>query len=210
MRRSNQQASRRTPSSPSSSSSQGSNAWVNRFSQGGVGSTGSNYMTPRGEYISRPPCSRVTLQTGTSYPNTDKVIHECILLVSKRLTLMVVGVVSLDERDPYPVLQPIAAAEKIYFFQLTRHLQINLFQLGLRFIYITLHLTTFINVTSQPHLWSIVSVQWLRCIRCLGTDSSQLGRCRQYGFPWGTGAAYIIIFKNSGNKIKIPMGARRS
>ena len=46
----------------------------------------------------------------------------------------------------------IAAAEKIYFFQLTRHLQINLFQLGLRFIFITLHLTTFINVTSQPHL----------------------------------------------------------
>ena len=105
MRRSNQQASRRTPTSPSSSSSQGSNAWVNSFSQGGVGSTGSNYMTPRGEYISRPPCSRVTLQTGTSYPNTDKVIHECILLVLKRLTLMVVGVVSLDERDPYPLLQ---------------------------------------------------------------------------------------------------------
>jgi hypothetical protein len=107
-------------------------------------------------------------------------------------------------------LSPAASAEKIYFFQLTRHLQINLFQLGLRFIFITLHLTTFINVTSQPHLWSIVSVQWLRCIRCLGTDSSQLGRCRQYGSPWGTGAAYIIIFKNSGNKIKIPTGARRS
>ena len=67
--------------------------------------TGSNYMTPRGEYISRPPCSRVTLQTGTSYPNTDKVIHECILLVWKRLTLMVVGVVGFDERDPHPVLQ---------------------------------------------------------------------------------------------------------
>ena len=105
MRRSNQQASRRTPSSPSSSSSQGSNAWVNSFSQGGVGLTGSNYMTPRGEYISRPPCNRVTLQTGTSYPNTDKVIHECILLVLKRLTLMVVGVIGLDERDPHPILQ---------------------------------------------------------------------------------------------------------
>ena len=63
----------------SSLSSQGSNAWVNSFSQGGVRLTGSNYMTPRGEYISRPPCNRVTLQTGTSYPNTDKVIHECIL-----------------------------------------------------------------------------------------------------------------------------------
>ena len=105
MRRSNQQASRRTPSSPSSSSSQGSNAWVNSFSQGGVGSTGSNYMTPRGEYISRPPCNRVTFQTGTSYPNTDKVIHECILLVLKRLTLWIVGVVGLDERDPHPILQ---------------------------------------------------------------------------------------------------------
>ena len=105
MRRSNQQASRRTPSSPSSSSSQGSNAWVNSFSQGGVGSTGSNYMTPRGEYISRPPCNRVTLQTGTSYPTTDQVIHECILWVLKRLTLMVVGSVGLDERDPHSVLQ---------------------------------------------------------------------------------------------------------
>ena len=105
MRRSNQQASRRTPSSPSSSSSQGSNAWVNSFSQGGVGSTGHNYMTPRGEYISRPPCSRVTLQTGTSYPNTDKVIHECILSVLERLTLMVVGILGFDERDPHPVLQ---------------------------------------------------------------------------------------------------------
>ena len=42
---------------------------------------------------------------GTSYPNTDKVIHECILLVLKRLTLMVVGVVGLDERDPHPILQ---------------------------------------------------------------------------------------------------------
>ena len=105
MRRSNQQTSRRTPSSPSSSSSQGANAWVNSFSQGGVGSTGSNYMTPRGEYISRPPCSRVTFQTGTSYPTTDQVIHECILLVLKRLTLWIVGVIGLDERDPYPLLQ---------------------------------------------------------------------------------------------------------
>ena len=83
MRRSNQQASRCTPSSPSSSSSQGSNAWVNSFSQGGVGLTGSNYMTPRGEYISQPPCSRVTLQTGTSYPNTDKVTNGFILLVDR-------------------------------------------------------------------------------------------------------------------------------
>ena len=40
MHHSNQQASRRTLSSPSSSSSQGSNAWVNSFSQGGVGLTG--------------------------------------------------------------------------------------------------------------------------------------------------------------------------
>jgi hypothetical protein len=126
------------------------------------------------------------------------------------------GIDSFQSKEPTEcsrddeTAEAIAAAEKIYFFQLTRHLQINLFQLGLRFIFITLHLTTFINVTSQPHLWSIVSVQWLRCIRCLGTDSSQLGRCRQYGSPWGTGAAYIIIFKNSGNKIKIPTGARRS
>ena len=83
MHRSNAQTSRRTPSSPSSSSSQGSNAWVNTFSQGGVGSTGSNYMTPRGEYISWPPCSRVTLQTGMSYPNTDKVTKGFILLVDR-------------------------------------------------------------------------------------------------------------------------------
>ena len=83
MHRSNQQASRRTPSLPSSSSSQGSNAWVNSFSQGGVGSTGSNYMTPRGEYISRPPCSRVTFQTGTSYLNTDKVTKGFILWIDR-------------------------------------------------------------------------------------------------------------------------------
>ena len=105
MRCSNQQASRRTPSSPSSSSSQGSNAWVNSFSQGGVGLTGSNYMTPRGEYISRPPCSRVTLQMGMSYPNTDKVIHECILFSVEEANSWVVGVVGLDERDPHPLLQ---------------------------------------------------------------------------------------------------------
>ena len=105
MCRSNQQASRRTPSSPSSSSSQGSNAWVNSFSQGGVGLTGSNYMTARGEYISRPPCSRVTFQTGTSYPNTDKVIHECILCSVGEANSWIVGVIGLDERDPYPLLQ---------------------------------------------------------------------------------------------------------
>ena len=79
MRRSNQQASCRTPLLPLSLLSQGSNAWVNSFSQGGVGLTGSNYMTPRGEYISRPPCNRVMLQTGTSYPNTDKVTKGFIL-----------------------------------------------------------------------------------------------------------------------------------
>ena len=83
MRRSNLQASHRTPSSPSSSLSQGSNAWVNSFSQGGVGLTSSNYMTPRGEYISRPPCSRVTLQTGTSYPNTNKVTKGFILWIDR-------------------------------------------------------------------------------------------------------------------------------
>ena len=72
-RRSNLQASHCTPSLPSSLLSQGSNTWVNSFSQGGVGSTNNNYMTPRGEYISRPPCSRVMLQTGTLYPSMDKV-----------------------------------------------------------------------------------------------------------------------------------------
>ena len=50
---------------------------------GGVGLTGSNYMTPRGEYISQPPCSRVTLQTGTSYPNTDKVTKGFILWIDR-------------------------------------------------------------------------------------------------------------------------------
>ena len=105
MRRSNAQTSRRTPLSPSSSSSQGSHAWVNSFSQGGVGLTGSNYMTPRGEYISRPPCNRVTLQTGTSYPNTDKVTKGFILRLAEANPFLVVGILGLDERDPHPLLQ---------------------------------------------------------------------------------------------------------
>ena len=46
----------------------------------------------------------MTLQTGTSYPNTDKVIHECILWFEEANS-WIVGIVGLDERDPHPVLQ---------------------------------------------------------------------------------------------------------
>ena len=86
MHRSNQQASRRTPSLPLSSSSQGSNAWVNSFSQGGVGLTGSNYMTPRGEYILQPPCSRVMRTRRVSGPSRKATLRLICLVTGSHFS----------------------------------------------------------------------------------------------------------------------------
>ena len=70
---------------------------MNSFSQGGVGSNDNNYMTPRGEYISRPPCNRVTLQTGTSYPTTDQVAKESARFLIQADSFVIVGVVGVAE-----------------------------------------------------------------------------------------------------------------
>ena len=57
-------------------------------SQGGV-DPNNNYMSPRGEYISRPPCNRVTLQMGMPYPSTNQVTREAICFFGYELTALV-------------------------------------------------------------------------------------------------------------------------
>ena len=87
MHHSNQQPSRQNPSSPSLLLSRGSITWVNSYSQGGISSNNNNYMTTRREYISQPPCNRMTLQTGAAYLSTDKVTKRFTPLIGRMLNL---------------------------------------------------------------------------------------------------------------------------